>query len=340
MLMDMEGKWLHKWQLPESVSTAHTVELGPGGDLYAIYGLLFSNSFSSPEKPLPKGSGLLRLGWDSNVRWQLKGHFSHDMVFAGESRLLVIESDPAHEEDRYGLPFWVIDAGISVISAADGKKLDSVSILERYADQLTAEQVQASRSGFPPGDLLHPNSLALLPRDSPLGRKGDWLVSLRNTNSLMVLDQSSHQRKWLLDKAPFAAQHEPGFLPDGNLLLFDNAGLEGASRVIEFDPVGKRIVWQYPEQPGQLYSAIRGGVQRLPNGNTLVVESDQGRAIEVTRQGEIVWEYYTPLKESDQGQRMAPYRMQRLTPEQTAALPWTPAERENLRQRGYLQPGL
>ena len=34
--------------------------------------------------------------------------------------------------------------------------------------------------------------------------------------------------------------------------------------------------------------------QRLPNGNTLIVEGSDGRFIEVTREHEIVWEYINP----------------------------------------------
>src|SRR6059036_3002382 len=36
-------------------------------------------------------------------------------------------------------------------------------------------------------------------------------------------------------------------------------------------------------------------IQRLPNGNTLITESSFGRLFEVTREGEIVWEYVSPF---------------------------------------------
>jgi hypothetical protein len=34
-----------------------------------------------------------------------------------------------------------------------------------------------------------------------------------------------------------------------------------------------------------------GNAQRLPNGNTLITESSFGRFFEVTKEGELVWEY-------------------------------------------------
>src|SRR5262245_65643091 len=38
-----------------------------------------------------------------------------------------------------------------------------------------------------------------------------------------------------------------------------------------------------------------GCAQRLPNGNTLITESSFGRFFEVTKEGEIVWEYVNPF---------------------------------------------
>ena len=40
---------------------------------------------------------------------------------------------------------------------------------------------------------------------------------------------------------------------------------------------------------------VPGYAQRLPNGNTLITESSFGRFFEVTKEGEIVWEYVNPL---------------------------------------------
>ena len=43
----------------------------------------------------------------------------------------------------------------------------------------------------------------------------------------------------------------------------------------------------------------------LSNGNTLIVESDAGRAFEVDRGGEIVWEYYNPHRAGPHGELIA-----------------------------------
>ena len=39
-----------------------------------------------------------------------------------------------------------------------------------------------------------------------------------------------------------------------------------------------------------------GTTQRLDNGNTLITESDFGRAFEVTSDGDIVWEFFNTFR--------------------------------------------
>ena len=45
----------------------------------------------------------------------------------------------------------------------------------------------------------------------------------------------------------------------------------------------------------RFYSSNISGVQRLPNGNTLVTEGANGRLFEVASDRKIVWEYMYPL---------------------------------------------
>jgi len=107
----------------------------------------------------------------------------------------------------------------------------------------------------------------------------------------------------------------------GNVMVYDNGGPAGYgepnamspdglatfqriySRVLEIDPVTKKVVWEFSikslKKPWKLfgyeeYSPFISSAQRLPNGNTLVCEGSNGRFIEVTREGEVVWEYISP----------------------------------------------
>ncbi len=121
----------------------------------------------------------------------------------------------------------------------------------------------------------------------------------------------TEQLIWSWGPGHLSRQHQPTLLKNGNVLIFDNGRAKKYSRVIELDPITKKIVWEYKANPPEkFYSPIRGGCQRLPNGNTLITDDPKGRAFEVTKDGEIVWEFYTPIIKNE---RTLIYRMTRIT---------------------------
>ena len=64
----------------------------------------------------------------------------------------------------------------------------------------------------------------------------------------------------------------------------------GCSFVLEVDPTTKENVWLY-DQREQFHSNFTSSCQRLPNGNTFVLEAAHKRLFEVTPECEIVWEH-------------------------------------------------
>lgn len=57
-----------------------------------------------------------------------------------------------------------------------------------------------------------------------------------------------------------------------------------------------QIVWMYGSRSGQnFFSHIGSGAQRLPNGNTLICSDTEGHIFEVTAEGDLVWEYISPV---------------------------------------------
>jgi hypothetical protein len=142
-------------------------------------------------------------------------------------------------------------------------------------------------------DVLHTNSVKVLNPNLapkfPLFKQGQLLVSLRNINTIAVVDPDTQKVVWAA-RGPWMAQHDPTFLDNGRLLLFDNLGSPRSSRVLEYDPRTQSFPWSYPGAQGQPFrSRIRGMCQRLPNGNTLVVNSVGSEVIEVTADHEVVW---------------------------------------------------
>ena len=118
-----------------------------------------------------------------------------------------------------------------------------------------------------------------------------------------------------------AAQHDATWIPsgypgEGQILIFNNlAGLLTGSvhsEVVQVLPpvtatgaysmvAGKAYgpvfpTWTFkgtPEEP--LFSLAVSGAQRLPNGNTIICDGDNGVIMEVTLKGEEVWRYINPV---------------------------------------------
>ena len=72
---------------------------------------------------------------------------------------------------------------------------------------------------------------------------------------------------------------------DGN--VFFNLGMDGA-----YEPPIE--VWHYSD-PGNLFSLVTSGMQRLPNGNTVILEGMTGRILEIDSNENKVWEYVNPV---------------------------------------------
>ncbi|MBX2990556.1 MAG: aryl-sulfate sulfotransferase [Bacteroidetes bacterium] len=108
----------------------------------------------------------------------------------------------------------------------------------------------------------------------------------------------------------FNVVHCAAWVPDtlpggGHLMAFNNRNGTGASMIVELvppvDTAGNYIwtpgaafgpsspVWSY--SASGFYSNHLGGVQRLPNGNTLIAQSTSGRVFETTSAGTVVWNY-------------------------------------------------
>ena len=62
--------------------------------------------------------------------------------------------------------------------------------------------------------------------------------------------------------------------------------------MLEYDPLtqGKSAGWYENENSSPFMATVMGSVQRLDNGNTLIVEPKRFRIFEVTGAKELVWE--------------------------------------------------
>ncbi len=191
---------------------------------------------------------------------------------------------------------------------------------QRMKDAYTLKKAKIARSKQKSVNLLfdpfHTNNIENLEWDIPgIAKKGSWLVTIRHLDKIIIVDPEKEKIVWQWGENIISKPHDATFLKGDQILLFDNGVNKRSSRVIVLDLRSKKIVWQYGQKPGQeFYSPLRGSAQRLPNGNTLIADSNNGRAFEVTLDGEIVWEWFADFyaKGKQKGKRKAVYRIKRL----------------------------
>jgi hypothetical protein len=285
-LLDMSGRRLHTWKLPEQYDHCEHFEVLPRGQLVGV---------CAPQ-------ALVKLDWESNVLWINDISAHHDIALLEDGSMLVPFGEALREFNGRQVGF----DGIAHISA-DGETLDLWSTFEhledlrQYYPKIKLDRpLPTDAKPEKPYDYFHLNTVEVLP-DSPLGRSderfraGNILLCLRNVHTVLILDQNTWKVVWSWGYGELSFPHMPTMLESGNLLIYDNGVRNRMTRIIELDPASGEIVWSYPSPPRRdFYSMRRGSNQRLPNGNTLIAESEKGHVIEVTPEGDIVWEFWNP----------------------------------------------
>ena len=67
---------------------------------------------------------------------------------------------------------------------------------------------------------------------------------------LAIVDLGDGELAWT-QRGAWRRQHQPTPLSDGRLLLFDNRGCTGRSRVVEIDPTSGDLLWEYGGPPAR-----------------------------------------------------------------------------------------
>jgi hypothetical protein len=309
-LVDQHGTEVHRWEvpfrqvfpnaqhapawLPEPFVLLRSTHLYPNGDLLALYETTANT---------PSGCGLAKLDVHSRVLWTYDAHTHHDVAVADDGHVFVL----THRLRRVGSVNPQLEALTTVplvedcitVLSADGQQLREMSLLDALVESPYFRPLLTHVDRY--GDITHNNTVNVVPAGFAAKHTGvsagDLMVCLRNLNLVAVVNLESKRIVWATT-GPWNHPHEPQPLANGNILLFDNllaAGGNAASGIVEFDPAKREIAWTYGGS-GQVHSDTRGAVEALSNGNVLITDTDRGRIVEVNRAGEIVWEYYHPIR--------------------------------------------
>jgi hypothetical protein len=346
VLVNMRGEVVHQWYVPFSaiwpapphlrgeIQDASVYfndgHLYPNGDLVVV--IEGPRSVKNPSN----GFGLVKLDKDSRILWKYAEKCHHDLD-VGEDGTIYALANEFIENVPPGLEYLPTPCMVDFVDvvSSEGKRSKRIPLLEAfhdspYAPLLGTLEKPSTFGGAAPAfsddqlrkDVLHTNAVKVLRRalapKFPRFKAGQLLICPRNLDAIAMLDPESGKVVWAA-RGPWRAQHDPSFLDNGHLLLFDNLGALRGSRVLEYDPNTQAFPWSYPEVNGTpFFSHIRGMCQRLSNGNTLIVNSDAGEVFEVTPSRAVVWSCSC-------GSEL--YRARRYTPDQVPFLKGDPRAR-------------
>jgi len=315
-LVDMQGNSIHEWTMPLEAMKKAAAEDGvrfPADKIRVADIRLLENgdllTVITMRGKTPWGRGIAKFDRNSNLIWFLTDQIHHQLDIGPDGTIYAlghyIDHEPRPGLDRIETPY--IDDTVKVISP-DGKVQRSVSLLNAFRDSDYANALIYVDPASYNGDLLHANSVhyvtTAIAEQYDFVNEGDVLLSLRNPGLIAMLDIDAEKITWALT-GPWRMQHDAEFLPEGNILMFDNQGdiaNKNQSRVIEINPLTAGIEWEFPgTQDELLYSSIKSSQQRLPNGNTLIAETNNGRLLEVTPDGKIAWEFFIPERTEKNG---------------------------------------
>jgi hypothetical protein len=330
--IDWEGNVVWEWRLSDKKYVQHhDIEPLPNGNL-----LLIAWEVKSKEEALRAGRredqipvrGLwpdwlleiepIRPG-GANVVWEWH---SWDHLIQNHDAGAANYGELANHPERID-----INAGTGELHV-DANELAQLQALGYVPEEATPEDLGS--------DFLHVNSVDYHPRldqialsvpefgevwiidhatttEEARGPRGDLLYRWGNPSNYGRGDAAAmrlfyqHDARWIPD----------GWEGEGNLTVFNNGEdrptgsfssidewtppLDETGRYAIGDsaPFGPaELTWQYvAEEPSEFFSSFISGVHRTVNGNTMICSGVKGRFFEVTRSGEIVWEFLNPFSD-------------------------------------------
>lgn len=296
-LIDAEGNILHSWKID------HSKVVNGGTEAEFVHAV----------RPLPDGSivanfddafGMARFDACGDPMWTRS-----DIVFHHS-----LTEDP----DEGGFWTWTSkywdgghDQQMARIDADTGETLESIDLMD---DVLLPDAAARLAFRIPKNfrwnreartddiaDIIHPNDVEVLPAawaDAfPQFNAGDLIMSHRSIDLVGVVDRQTKRLKWF-QAGPWEHQHDADFHPDGTITVYSNNTDRFRSTIIEMDMTTGETRDKFADSAFEFDSYIMGQQERLPNGNWLVTAPMEGRAIELTPEGDLAREISNILDET------------------------------------------
>lgn len=263
--------------------------------------------------------GMVRVTSCGAVVWRL-AYQTHHSIHLDESGNLWVSGLVTHEApvERYPNFEPPFEETTVLEVSPDGEILQEISIFELLQDNGLLGLLYMNSVRKLSGNTLHLNDVETFPTTLAEGvfQHGDVMISLRDINTVMVFDPETGEIRFS-NTGIVLRQHDPDFVDGNSVTVFDNnnlapSGSDHYSRIVKLSAVDDSAEVLFSGEEGEsFYTNIMGKHQWLPNGHSLLTESNRGRAIEVDAEGRIVWEYWNLVGEGilgimDEAQRLPP----------------------------------
>lgn len=328
-LIDMLGNVVHKWDLPEE----GYMRLTEKGKLIGIIKVPFPKIQNKAMAIGGWGGGLMEVDWDGKVTWRWDCNTAtnlqhHDFKVLPNGNVLtnIWEQIPYDEAIKAGrradqtIKKGVVADAIYEVNRAgkvvwkwrswDHRGANAADKLDvNFVNYLIPEYEHENQ------DWTHFNNLDYNPASDQV------LFDSREFSEIYIVDHKTGKMifRWGNpsaygagapptfstpgDQVLFGPHHaqwiKPGLPGEGNILIFNNGWGRppvSYSSIVEMDPKTGKIVWEYKALAEVSFAAHHiSSADRLPNGNTMICSGNFGHMFEVTKEGEIVWEYINPV---------------------------------------------
>ena len=292
-LVDMKGRPAHTWRMPFEVGT-HGVLLPNGNLLCAV---------RTPEEILTDLEGgvgrLIEVDWDGNVVWQYEDPYMHHHFYRlPNGNTMLLRWVPTPKDIALKISGGLANTEREGIIWSDSlREINPAG--EIVWEWLGYEHLDPEVGIVCPlcfrNEWTHANSFVV-------AHNGDILISFMKTNSIAIINKQTGNIDWRWGGfMRLGHPHDVCWAEDETVMVLSCGGHMpgfemGNSEVLRIDINSNDIVWEYTELPIlRFYTALKGSLQRLPNGNALICEGDSGRIFELTGDKEMAWEFVSPF---------------------------------------------
>lgn len=186
----------------------------------------------------------------------------------------------------------------------DGKVLFSKSVLQILSENgLTNRFYDYDTYQTDP---IHLNDIEPVLTDSAYWKKGDVFISLGHLNMLLLYRPSEDKLVWFT-QANVMHQHDIDILDDHRIIVFNNQRRTHANgvyvqghNVLEiYDFETGEMTPLFPDQMAALgIATLNQGLEEVaPDGSLMIEETNSGRLVKLSADGDLVWQYANRAKD-------------------------------------------